>query len=191
MIYFWGAKMIHRLSVWIGNLFCALNRRWYATFAHVECTSKPFYQGCPPRRCIANVRIQIQRQFCICYDGGQVPSSPKCIANIQIQRQPCICFDTEARRWTWFISPLQQHDVYYGDPLEWKQVIHCSLTAINTDSHTWCLSIEVHRHIIKACKKYTKKRVSSRPNSPNWAKILRFLIYAKMDTSSKKYTTAG
>ena len=81
---------------------------------------------------------------------------PKCIANIQIQRQPCICFHTEARQWMWFISPLQQHDVYCGDPLGWKQVIHCSLTAINTDSHTWCLSILVHRHITKACKKYTK-----------------------------------
>ena len=63
---FFGGKDDTQSIVRIGNLFCELSKRWYATFAHVECTSKPFYQGCPPRRCIANVRIQIQRQFCIC-----------------------------------------------------------------------------------------------------------------------------
>ena len=28
----------------------------------------------------------------------------------------------------------------------------------------------VRRHIIKACKKYTKKHVNSQQNSPNWSK---------------------
>ena len=41
--------------------------------------------------------------------------------------------------------------------------------------HISYLSILVHRHIIKACKKYAKKHVNLLQNSPIWSKFCGFL----------------
>ena len=46
------------------------------------------------------------------------------------------------------------HILYWGHCLQLHRVA-C------VRGHTWYLSILVHRHIIKACKKYTKRRVNS------------------------------
>ena len=49
--------------------------------------------------------------------------------------------------------------------------------------HTSYLSMLVHRHIIKACKKYAKKHVNLLQNSPIWSKFCGFL--AKKNSPKK------
>ena len=55
--------------------------------------------------------------------------------------------------------------------------------------HTSYLSMLVHRRIIKACKKYAKKRVNLLKNSPILSKFCGLL--AKEKNSPKKYKTTS